>query len=140
MPTLLDLTILVLIIIPILILILKSFTKWKATQDREMYQRFLENQNILFREITELKRAIDYQKNLAQQEISQLREEIKFATVKVQTPIESKSEQNLLLNNRYMEIFELQKKGLTAEQIAAKLDRGLGEVEFILQLASQTSQ
>ncbi|MDF2536003.1 MAG: hypothetical protein K0R18_2162 [Bacillales bacterium] len=125
--------------ITILILILKSFTQWKSSLERGTYQRLLENQNILSRELTELKRLVDHQKTLAQKELNQLREEIKSHTVTIQTPLDLNSEQNSSLTNRYVEIFELQNKGLSAEQIAAKLDRGLGEIEFILQLASKSS-
>jgi DNA-binding NarL/FixJ family response regulator len=126
--------------ITILILILKSFTQWKASLEKDTYQRLLENQNILSRELTELKRTVDHQKTLAQQEFNQLREEVKSFTVNIHAPRDSKSEQSSLLTIRHMEIFELQNKGLSTEQIAAKLDRGLGEVEFILQLAGQSSQ
>jgi len=38
------------------------------------------------------------------------------------------------LKERYREIFQLEEQGLSAEQIAAKLNKGLGEVEFILRL------
>lgn len=123
----------------ILFLILKSFTQWKTTQDREIYHKLLENQNILSREIAELKIAMEEQKKQLQQDFDRFREEVKFQSVEIQAPIAPKNEQNMLLNNRYIEIFELQKQGLSAEQIATKLDRGLGEVEFILQLAAQSN-
>lgn len=126
--------------ITILFLILKSFREWKASLEQGTYQRLMENQNILSRELTELKRTVDRQKTLAQQEFNQLREEIKSLSVNIQAPPDLNNEQNSFLNNRHIEIFELQNKGLSAEQIAAKLDRGLGEVEFILQLASKSSQ
>lgn len=118
---------------------MKSFTQWKSTQNREMYQKLLENQNILSSEITELKRAMDHQRALTQKEFALLRDEIQPFKISIKTPIDSNGVQNLIVNNRYTEIFELQKKGLSAEQIAAKLDKGLGEVEFILQLAVQSS-
>lgn len=49
----------------------------------------------------------------------------------------SLNKQHLLLQDRYREIFELYGQGLTAEEIAKKLNKGYGEVAFILELAAQ---
>jgi len=45
----------------------------------------------------------------------------------------------LLLHDRYKEIFDLHNQGLSVDQIAMKLEKGSGEVAFILQLAVQES-
>jgi DNA-binding NarL/FixJ family response regulator len=135
--TILNITLLVLNLLGVVFLIVKSSSQKKSPSQQGYYQKILENQKILSREMTELKMAMEHHHTLIKQEYEQLQAERQAFTASVQTKAQSNNGQNLLLNDRYKEIFELQEQGLSAEQIAAKLEKGFGEVDFILQLAAQ---
>lgn len=112
----------------------------------EQTQKIVENQMALYREMVEVKAKLENYYGAIQQESEKLRADRQvFETAlqglakpkpKSRAKSKLKEEQNLLLNDRYKEIFELQKQGLNAEEIAKKLDKGCGEVSFILELAT----
>lgn len=107
-------------------LMVKNFSSKTSPDNRKI----LETQKLLTREMAELTMAIDHLHQSIQQEAEQLRTEVQS----IQSSIKGNVQQELLLKERYREIFQLEEQGLSAEQIAAKLNKGLGEVEFILRL------
>lgn len=138
MLTILNITLLVLNLIGVFFLIVKSSSQKKAPHEQGYMQKMLENQKLLSREMSAMKTAMEDQHALAKQQYELLHAKLHSFAESVQSAPSSNGGQNLLLNDRYKEIFELQKKGFSAQQIAAKLDKGLGEVDFILQLAAQS--
>lgn len=96
-----------------------------------------ENNQKMILEITELKKDLEHSHTLLQQAFKQWRTERQAFETTNQSASKSSNEQNLFLNDRYSEIFELHKKGLTVEQIAKELGKGCGEISFILQLDAQ---
>lgn len=103
----------------------------------KLNQRINDNQKQITREITELKIALTHFHKTFLQETEQWRSERQALEASIHATRKSNSGKNLLLNDRYKEIFDLQAQGLTVDQIAKKLEKGSGEVAFILQLASQ---
>jgi hypothetical protein len=97
-----------------------------------------EKQKKVNRDMIELKATLEKTHTQILKELRQLREENVELQKLVQTPIHTNPEHQLLLNNRYGEIFTLQKQGLSPEQIAKKLDKGTGEVLLIIELAKQS--
>jgi DNA-binding NarL/FixJ family response regulator len=118
------------------LVVIGSFRR-EVVPQQELHQKIVENQNKVIREIAELKGTMKYNHTSLQQEIEQWRVERQAFEASVKATTKLKNEQNLFLNDRYKEVFDLQKQGLTVEQIAKKLDKGNGEVSFILQLATQ---
>jgi len=104
---------------------------------QESQQQIVEKQRQLQSEINELNARIKQFSRIAQKNSVQPRVESKIEETSAVTEMEVKKDQNLFLNDRYKEIFELKKQGLAAEEIAKKLDKGLGEVSLILELAAQ---
>jgi ATP/maltotriose-dependent transcriptional regulator MalT len=126
---------LVLVFIGVLFLIRKSSFRNALDDQQVFYQKMSENNRKLILEITELKKNLEHSHTLLQHAFEQWRtERQEFETAK-QSPAKSNKRQNLFLNDRYSEIFELQEQGLSVEQIAKELGKGCGEVSFILQLA-----
>lgn len=126
MLTILTISILVLNFLGMIFLMVKNFSSKTSPDNRKI----LETQKLLTREMAELTMAIDHLHQSIQQEAEQLRTEVQS----IQSSIKGNVQQELLLKERYREIFQLEEQGLSAEQIAAKLNKGLGEVEFILRL------
>ncbi|WP_066366940.1 DUF6115 domain-containing protein [Neobacillus fumarioli] len=126
MLTILTISLLVLNFLGMIFLMVKNFSS-KTSPD---HRKILETQKLLTREMAELTMAIDHLHQSIQQEAEQLRTEVQS----IQSSIKGNVQQELLLKERYREIFQLEEQGLSAEQIAAKLNKGLGEVEFILRL------
>lgn len=89
------------------------------------------------REMSQLKTTMEQQHKLIAHEFEQWKAERQALEVSIQNAPTSNHKENLFLYERYKEIFDLQKQGLTAEQIAKKLEKGSGEVALILQLAVQ---
>jgi ABC-type multidrug transport system fused ATPase/permease subunit len=126
---------LVLIFIGVLFLIRNSSFRNAFDDQQVFYQKMSENNRKLILEITELKKNLEHSHTLLQHAFEQWRtERQEFETAK-QSAVKSSKRQNLFLNDRYSEIFELQEQGLSVEQIAKELGKGCGEVSFILQLA-----
>lgn len=109
----------------------------KFDAQQKSHQKMNENQNQIIREITELKIAVNHLHKTFQQETEQWRSDRQALEASINAARQSNSGQNLLLNDRYKEIFDLQAHGLSVDQIAKKLEKGSGEVAFILQLAAQ---
>ncbi|MFP5113117.1 DUF6115 domain-containing protein [Bacillaceae bacterium C204] len=131
---------LVVSIIVVLYLVVKVFSRQKSDDQQDLHKKIIENQGILSREIHELKVLLMHHQTLIQNEHEQWKAELKAykASAKMESKTKtSNSGQNLFLNDRYKEIFELQEKGLTVDEIAKQLGKGSGEVSFILQLAVQ---
>ncbi|MEH7307400.1 DUF6115 domain-containing protein [Neobacillus drentensis] len=127
-------------IIVVLYLVVKVFSRQTSDEQQDQHQKIIENQAKLSREIQELKVLMKHHQTLIHSEREQWKTELN--TLKASVPVESKanssdSGQNLFLNDRYKEIFELLEKGLTVDEIAKQLGKGTGEVSFILQLANQ---
>lgn len=131
---------LVVTIIVVLYLVVKGFSRQTSEDQQNLHQKIIENQAILSREIHELKVLMKHHQTLIQNEHEQWKAELKAyeASAKIESKTKtSDNGQNLFLNDRYKEIFELQEKGLTVDEIAKQLGKGSGEVSFILQLAEQ---
>lgn len=131
---------LVVSIIIVLYLVVKVFSRQKSDDQQDLHKKIIENQAILSREIHELKVLLMHHQTLIQNEHEQWKAELKAyeASAKIESKTKtSDNGQNLFLNDRYKEIFELQEKGLTVDEIAKQLGKGSGEVSFILQLAEQ---
>ncbi|AGK55390.1 DUF6115 domain-containing protein [Bacillus sp. 1NLA3E] len=134
---LLIIILLVLNFIGVLFLIIRSFFKTKNDSQLVLSQKILENQGQLNRQLMEVKSKLEHYYESIQLEPQQWRAEKPFFEAPPQVETKPKKEQKLLLNDRYKEIFELNVQGLTADEIAKKLDRGYGEVSLILGLAAQ---
>ncbi|MFJ7726525.1 DUF6115 domain-containing protein [Neobacillus sp. NPDC097160] len=109
----------------------------KFEPQQKLQQKMNENQKQITREITELKIAVNHFRKTFQQETEQWRSDREALEASIEATRKSNTGQNLLLNDRYKEIFDLQAQGLSVDQIAKELEKGSGEVAFILQLAAQ---
>jgi DNA-binding NarL/FixJ family response regulator len=131
---------LVVSIIVVLYLVVKVFSRQKADDQMDLHQKIIKNQAILSREIHELKMLMKHHQTLIQDAHEQWKAELEAyeATAKIESKTKTgDSGQNLFLNDRYKEIFELQNKGQSVDEIAKQLGKGSGEISFILQLAEQ---
>jgi hypothetical protein len=128
---------LVLNIIAVLFLVGKNSFRNNFDYQQVSHQKMSENNQKIVLEISELKKDLEHSHTLLQQAFKQWRTERHAFETTNQSASKSSDEQNLFLNDRYSEIFELQKKGFTVEQIAKELGKGCGEVSFILQLDAQ---
>jgi t-SNARE complex subunit (syntaxin) len=120
--------------IGVLFLIFRSSSRQEVANQQENDQAFLVKQHQVLRE---LRVNVEEFHQTLQREIQQFRTERKALEVSLQVEKKSKQVENLFLNDRYKEIFDLQQQGLSVEEIANKLEKGHGEVAFILQLAAQ---
>jgi hypothetical protein len=124
--------------IGVLYLVIRNSTRQEVANEQENHQAFLVKQQLVLREISELRVNVEDFHQSVKREIKQLRAERKAFEVSLQVEKKkSKQVENLFLNDRYKEIFDLQQQGLSVEEIANKLEKGHGEVAFILQLAAQ---
>ncbi|MEH7504897.1 hypothetical protein V7152_23280 [Neobacillus drentensis] len=129
-------------IIVVLCFVVKGFSRQKSDDQQDTHQKIIKNQAKLTREIHELKVLLKHNHTLIQNEHEQWKADIKAFEASILAESKSKSNsssngQNLLLNDRFKEVFDLLEKGLTVEQIAKETGKGCGEVSFILQLADQ---
>lgn len=104
-----------------------------VNSQQEFEKKWRDKNKKLMKEVIELRKALDQSHQVLLDQLERLQQK---ETVGQQS-IPSVSSQHLLLNDRYKDIFELKEKGLTAEQIAKELEKGYGEVAFILDLANQ---
>jgi DNA-binding NarL/FixJ family response regulator len=100
-------------------------------------QKLLNKQDELNREINELIGTVNFLRSWLEQDYKKIKAEMQALSSIKQDRNNAKNKQTLLLNDRYKEVFDLYEKGLSADEIAKKLGKGSGEIEFILQLASQ---
>ena len=124
----------------VLLLAAKGSSRQKSADQQELQRKIIEIQAKMIREIHELKGNIKQNHSLIQSEFEQWKAELKAMEASVQPTSHSQSNdngQNLYLNDRYKEIFELLDQGLSVDEIAKRLGKGSGEVSFILQLADQ---
>jgi hypothetical protein len=117
-------------------------TKISAPQDvpdhKELPIEIFEKQKKLSRDMVALKENLELYHTVIVKEMHQWREERQKLEKLVEGSAKSQSVHQLFLNDRFEHIFSLQKQGLSVEQIAKKLDKGTGEVSFILELAKQS--
>ena len=109
----------------------------KLDSNKDLYQKMNENQKQLIQEITKLKIALKQYQQTIKAENEQWRIDRHELVASIKATEKTMSGQNLLLHDRYKEIFDLHNQGLSVDQIAMKLEKGSGEVAFILQLAAQ---
>lgn len=133
----LNATLLGLNLLGVVILVVRGTFERKNSFGQELQLKIIDEQKKLSREMTVLKQTIEDYQTIFLQESERQRAERQVFEASVQTVTKSKREQELFLNDRYKDIFDLQKKGLSAEQIAKKLEKGCGEISFILQLAAK---
>lgn len=104
-------------------------------------QNLLEKQQKIMQEIAELKGQTEHYQGLILEEFANWKVERKALESSLQASLKeatkTEKQPNLQLNDRYREIFDLHEQGLTVDEIARKLEKGVGEVSFILQLASK---
>lgn len=124
-------------LIGILFLLTKKTGKSDIDSQQIYFQKLLEKQQMISSEIAELKGQTEYYHDLMQEEFANWRVERKALESSLQQEAKKEKQTNLHLNDRYKEIFELHEQGLTVDEIARKLEKGVGEVTFILQLASK---
>ncbi len=123
--------------IGVLFLTIRSIKQPKNDSQTVLGQKILENQGQLHRQLMEVKAKQEHYYKSIKQESKQWRAEKPTFEPPLLAETKPKKEQNLFLNDRYKEIFELKEQGLTADEIAKKLDKGFGEVSLILELAAQ---
>ena len=128
-----------LILIGVIYLAVRDSLRRKLDSNKDLYQKMNENQKQLIQEITELKIAIRQYQQTIKAENEQWRIDRHELVASIKATEKTMSGQNLLLHDRYKEIFDLHKQGLSVDQIAMKLEKGSGEVAFILQLSVQES-
>jgi DNA-binding NarL/FixJ family response regulator len=125
-------------LISVLILIKQSSSKQAISSQQDVYQDMLQHHLKMKQELSELRGTVE----LCAISIQQKNEQNKLDKNAAISPVSSTNKANqvkkLSLNVRYKEIFDLHQQGLTAEQIARKLEKGYDEVSFILELASQS--
>lgn len=133
----------IIIILLLLILAMLFYSIFGSSKKQETVppqipdRRLLENQLRIFQEISELKKSLEQFQMAFEKESEQWRTVNQHMEAAVDQTPKSLNKQHLLLQDRYREIFELYGQGLTAEEIAKKLNKGYGEVAFILELAAQ---
>lgn len=137
MQNYLNLILLCLNLIGVIYLVVRGSIQREVDPQQEWHLKIHENLNKMKREISEQKITLDHYQRSLQQESEQWKEARKAFEKSVLATKESTIEQNLLLNDRYKEIFDLHKQGLSIGEIAQKLEKGTGEVSFILQLDAQ---
>ncbi|MGG3563613.1 hypothetical protein ABES03_18675 [Neobacillus rhizosphaerae] len=127
--------------IAVLYLVIKSSFRKKMDYQQELSLKMLSNQEKLIRQMSDLKSIVEHNHLIIQRENEQWKAEMVQAmnSVKIESDSISKANngQQLFLNDRYKEVFDLKAKGLSVEEIAKQLGKGNGEVAFILQLAEQ---
>lgn len=128
-----------LILIGVIYLAVRDSLRRKLDSNKDLYQKMNENQKQLIQEITELKITLRQYQQTIKAENEQWRIDRHELVASIKATEKTMSGQNLLLHDRYKEIFDLHNQGLSVDQIAMKLEKGSGEVAFILQLAAQES-
>ena len=118
-------------------LVFRASAQRNIEPEQDFHQKIIENLKKMNGDINELKMDIDHYHVTIQKEFKQWRAERQAFETSLQAQSDSKNSQTLFLNDRYRDVFDLQKQGLSVDQIAKELERGSGEVSFILQLAAQ---
>jgi DNA-binding NarL/FixJ family response regulator len=133
----LTITLLVLNLIGVIYLVVRGSLRREVDPQQEWHLKIHENLKKMKREISEQKINLDHYQRSLKQESEQWKEARKAFESSLLAKKESNIGQNLFLNDRYKEIFDLHKHGLSVEEIAQRLEKGNGEVSFILQLDAQ---
>lgn len=124
-------------LICVIFLITLGSLRQRSDSKEDMYQKINGYQKQMVQEMTELKMAVNHYQQLLNQLSDQLRNERETLEASIKATRKTMSGENLFLQHRYQEIFDLHVQGFSADQIAMKLNKGSGEVAFILQLAAQ---
>ncbi|MFH7818114.1 helix-turn-helix domain-containing protein [Neobacillus thermocopriae] len=122
--------------IGVFLLLLKGTNKQKGNVQIDLQKKFAEQQMIWNREWNELKTMMERHHEEVLTELGKW----EATRQSMQQTSHSTQNQHLFLQDRYKEIFHLHQQGFSVEQIAKKLDKGVGEVSFILQLAGPPSK
>jgi hypothetical protein len=135
MGNLLSYLLLSLCLIGILYLIARDVTSRRVVHEvKETANRLQEQNQKLFKEITNLKKQVEQSGKRVEETLKVIQTTpIPHAVQKDRT----NPSEHLLLNDRFKEIFDLKERGLSTEQIAKELQKGFGEVAFILDLAGK---
>ena len=125
-----------------IILLSLVLVKGSKEQDRSAFvpsiEKTMDYEKLILLELNEVKKSVETHTAENRSELLLLREEFQSLVEKAKSDLhEEKLENNLFITERYKEIFDLQDKGMSDEQIAKELEKGLGEVSFILQLANR---
>ncbi len=118
-------------------LIVRKSASQEVPVKQDLNLEIFVKQKKLSREMVVLKDKLKQYHAIIQNEVHQLKEERRKLEKMVEGSVKTNTMHQLFLNDRFEQIFTLQKQGLSAEQIAKKLDKGTGEVSFILELAKQ---
>jgi DNA-binding NarL/FixJ family response regulator len=121
-------------LIGVIYLVVRGSLRREVDSQQEWHLKIHEHLNKMKREISEQKISLDHYQRSLQHESQQWKEARKAFQSSLLATKESTIQQTLLLNDRYKEIFDLHKQGLSVGEIARKLEKGNGEVSFILQL------
>jgi len=130
-------TLLALNLLGVLYISVKLSLRKKTDSQQEMNQKLIENMMIIKREMADLKSFVDQHTRLFQIEMARFRAEREQAVEEPKIQEVERENEHLFLTDRYKDVFELQKQGLSIGEIAKKLDKGYTEIEMILQLAGK---
>lgn len=123
------------------IVLIKGSKKNEPHLNVPSFEKTTGYEKLILLELQELKNGVERLTADNRRDLLQLREEFHVFNEKAKQYLkEEKVENNLFITERYKEIFDLYDKGLSAEQIAKELEKGLGEISFILQLANLKQQ
>ncbi|CRK80931.1 DUF6115 domain-containing protein [Neobacillus massiliamazoniensis] len=125
-------------LIGVLILIKQGSSKQVNSSQQDVYQNMIQNHVKMKQELSELRGTVELCAISIQQKNARKKLNKNTSLSVVPSTNKANHVKKLSLNVRYKEIFDLHQQGLTAEQIARKLEKGYDEVSFILELASQT--
>jgi hypothetical protein len=129
---------LVINLLGLLYLVTKISAPREVSDHKELPLEIFERQKKLSRDMVVLKENLEIYHTVIVKEMHQWREEREKLEKLIEGSAKSQNVHHLFLNDRFEHIFSLQKQGLSVEQIAKKLDKGTGEVSFILELAKQS--
>ncbi|MCD4839178.1 hypothetical protein LRS37_09875 [Neobacillus sedimentimangrovi] len=126
--------------IGVFLLLLKGTNIQKGNVQIDFQKKFAEQQMIWNCEWNELKTMMEKHHAEVLKELGKWDATRQSLELSMQQTSHSNHNQHLFLQDRYKEIFDLHQQGFSVEQISKKLDKGVGEVSFILQLAGPSSR
>jgi ATP/maltotriose-dependent transcriptional regulator MalT len=122
------------------LLLMKGTNKQKGNVQLDLLKKFAEQQMIWNREWNELKTMMEKHHAEVLKELGKWEATRQSLELSIPQTSHSNHNQHLFLQDRYKEIFDLHQQGYSVEQISKKLEKGVGEVSFILQLAGPSSR
>ncbi|WP_040209401.1 DUF6115 domain-containing protein [Neobacillus jeddahensis] len=124
-------------LIAVLFLVVKGSSSQGDKDQLTAHQKLNKQYQNMMQEMTQLKSTIEQSHSILMHEFEQWKVERQALESSMRVAATPPKIENLFLNERYQEIFDLQRQGFSVEQIAKKLDKGCGEITLILQLAAQ---